>query len=100
MSSIFLGNLLCGIIKNFRIERGTIIQTQYPVTDFIPDADVRTPRSIINTQASVMEYYDKSGQLNTKGNFKDGELDGLWEYFNEDGSLKKTETWKNGVKQE
>ena len=25
--------------------------------------------------------------------------DGLWEYFNEDGSLEKTVTWKNGVKQ-
>ena len=26
--------------------------------------------------------------------------DGLWEYFNEDGSLTQTETYKNGVKQE
>ena len=39
------------------------------------------------------------GKLETKGNYKDGDRVGLREYFNEDGSLKKTETWKNGVKQ-
>ena len=31
--------------------------------------------------------------------FKDGKPEGLWEFFNHDGSLKNTETWKNGVKQ-
>ena len=29
---------------------------------------------------------------------QDGKEEGLWEYFNEDGSLEKTETWKNGVR--
>ena len=32
--------------------------------------------------------------------YKDGKKEGLWEWFNDDGSLKKTETWKNGIKQE
>ncbi|MFL2814748.1 MAG: hypothetical protein ACJ0BU_08310 [Candidatus Puniceispirillales bacterium] len=40
------------------------------------------------------EYYYRNGQLKEKVNLKSGIPDGLWEYFNEDGSLKKTETWK------
>ena len=31
--------------------------------------------------------------------YKDGERDGLWVYFNEDGTLESTETWEDGVKQ-
>ena len=31
-----------------------------------------------------------------KGNDKDGKRDGLWEYFNTDGTLEKTETYKDG----
>ena len=34
----------------------------------------------------------------TKGNYKDGKEDGLHEYFNEDGSLDRTVTWKDGKK--
>ena len=50
-------------------------------------------------------YYKKftdvpfTGEISGKrnGKFKKGKKDGLWEWFNEDGSLKKTETWKNGI---
>ena len=38
-------------------------------------------------------------KFNVKGNYKDGKQDGLQEYFNDNGSLKKTKTWKDGVKQ-
>jgi len=34
-----------------------------------------------------------------KSILKDGKEDGLWEFFNEDGSLERTETWIDGVKQ-
>jgi uncharacterized protein len=46
----------------------------------------------------VEEYYE-NGILKTKGTYKDNKEDGIWEYFNEDGSLQRTETYKNGVKQ-
>ena len=40
----------------------------------------------------------KDGQLKERGNFKDGyEKDGLWEWFDEDGSLTKTKTYRDGV---
>ena len=42
--------------------------------------------------------YHKNGQLWSVSNYNDGELDGHREYFNKDGSLKRTETFKDGVK--
>ena len=40
----------------------------------------------------------KDGQLKERGNFKDGyEKDGLWEWFDEDGNLTKTKTYRDGV---
>ena len=45
------------------------------------------------------ESYYENGQLNSKENYKDGKEHGFWEYFNEDGSLYQTKTWKNGVQQ-
>ena len=42
--------------------------------------------------------YYQNGQLKMKGNLKFGWQDGLWEYFNEDGSLLRTETLKEGKK--
>ena len=35
----------------------------------------------------LVETFHKNGQLETKGNYKNGEPDGLWEYFDEDGNL-------------
>jgi len=36
------------------------------------------------------------GQLYWRGNKKDGKKDGLWETFDEDGNLTKTEEYKDG----
>ena len=35
--------------------------------------------------------------LETKTTFKNGIEDGLWEFFNRDGSLNKTDTWENNT---
>ena len=43
----------------------------------------------------IEEFYE-NGQLKSKGNYKDGKEDGLWEYFDEDGKETKTEEWKGG----
>ena len=45
------------------------------------------------------EWYYDNGKLQELRILKDGKLDGILEYFNYDGSLRFTETWKNGVKQ-
>jgi|TARA_B100000768_G_C10935626_1_gene231483 antitoxin component YwqK of YwqJK toxin-antitoxin module len=39
----------------------------------------------------------KDGFLLFEGNLKDGKEDGLWKFFNEDGTLKDTKTYKDGV---
>ena len=44
----------------------------------------------------AVEYHD-NGQLSFKGNYKDGELHGLFEYFDEEGNLTETVTYENGV---
>ena len=49
-------------------------------------------------QDGLSEEFHENGQLKMRGNFKDGKLNGLSEYFdNEDGNLTSTETWRNGV---
>ena len=40
-------------------------------------------------------FYD-NGQLTYRGNHIDGKQDGLWEYFDEDGNLIETVTYRNG----
>ena len=35
-----------------------------------------------------------------KGNYENDKRDGFWKHFNEDGTLDRTETFKNGVKVE
>ena len=44
--------------------------------------------------------YPFTGEISglQSGSFKNEKREGLWEYFNEDGSLLRTETWKDGVK--
>ena len=43
------------------------------------------------------EYYYENGQLTFKGDYTAGKEDGVFEYFKEDGSFEKKETWKNGT---
>ena len=47
-------------------------------------------------QDGLWESYRENGQLSSTTNYKDGELDGLSEFFDEDGNLTKTETYKDG----
>ena len=42
------------------------------------------------------ESFYENGQLMLKGNYKNNESDGLWEVFDEEGNLTKSETWENG----
>ena len=44
----------------------------------------------------IVEKFHENGQLSRRTNYKDGLRDGLHEWFDEDGNLTKTETWKNG----
>ena len=41
-----------------------------------------------------MRSTTRNGQLQERTNYKDGELDGLWEYFYENGELKTKRTFK------
>ena len=44
----------------------------------------------------LVETFYKNGQFQLKGNLQDGKKDGLWEDFDTNGNLTKTETWENG----
>ena len=42
-------------------------------------------------------FYNSNGQLTGKGNYNDnGERDGIWNWFNENGSVKEIATYSNG----
>ena len=43
------------------------------------------------------ETFYENGQLRERGNFIDGEPNGLRVFFDEDGNLTGTQTWRNGV---
>ena len=42
------------------------------------------------------EMYHENGNIQVKGTFINGKYHGLWNFFNEDGSLEKSETYKDG----
>ena len=42
------------------------------------------------------KYYHENGTLKTEGNVKNGEAEGLWQFYDENGKLIKKETYKNG----
>ena len=44
----------------------------------------------------LWEYYYEDGQLWWKKNYKNGKLDGLWEHYYEDGQLKWKKNYKDG----
>ena len=39
------------------------------------------------TRDGLYEEFHENGQLERRGNYKEGEQDGVWEYFDEDGKL-------------
>ena len=43
-----------------------------------------------------VEYYYENGQLESRGNLKDGKEDGLWEYYYENGELEDRGNYKDG----
>ena len=43
----------------------------------------------------MIEYYD-NGFVKLEGKYKAGKQHGMWKYYTRDGSLKKSETFKNG----
>jgi antitoxin component YwqK of YwqJK toxin-antitoxin module len=42
-------------------------------------------------------FYHPNGKIKVKGQFKNGKKDGLWEYWNEDGSFREKRELKNGT---
>ena len=45
-----------------------------------------------------MDSFFENGIINEKGLYETGKKSGSWEYFNRDGSLRKSETWSSGKK--
>ena len=89
--------ILDGSSKNFveAIDSADLEISDQPIKIITIDKEVNYKEGEKNGE--WLNYYD-NGQLKEKGNHKDGWEDGLWEYFIKDGSLKRTETWKDGEK--
>ena len=53
-------------------------------------------QTLINGNGFYSRYYDNSESLEGEGPVKDGKLDGVWIYYNKNGSLQREETYKDG----
>tara|TARA_Y100001970_G_scaffold64733_1_gene82868 strand:- start:178 stop:726 length:549 start_codon:yes stop_codon:yes gene_type:complete len=54
-------------------------------------------QTLINGNGFYSMYYDYgNGSVEGKGPIKDGRLDGVWKYYNEDGTLKEEKIFKDG----
>ena len=53
-------------------------------------------QTLINGNGFYSTFYKDSENLKSKGPVKNGKLDKLWIYYNEDGSIQKEETYKDG----
>ena len=45
----------------------------------------------------LLEEFHENGQLKERGNYKNGEYDGPWEYFDEDGNPTTPISWIDGI---
>ena len=60
--------------------------------------NIFSPLDFLYRFTGIVESYYENGNLRNKVNYKDGKKDGVWVNFNQDGSLEKTETWKDDEK--
>ena len=57
--------------------------------------ETRAYKDGIEQNRTVFTYHE-NGQLKSRGNVKDGNMDGLWEWFDEDGQLETRGNLKDG----
>ena len=68
----------------------------------IPEIETVTRDGLIYNQdtnepvTGIVESFRDNGQLESRGNFKDGEYDGLYEEFYTNGQLSSRENWIDG----
>ena len=68
-----------------------------PYTKYYPSGQIEIKGNFKDgIPHGLIENFYENGQLESRGNFIDGKLeDGLWEYFDEDGNSISTETYWN-----
>ena len=68
-----------------------------PYTKYYPSGQIEIKGNVKDgIPYGLTEKYYENGQLKTRGNIKNGKPDGLWETFDEDGNLTETRKYKNG----
>ena len=87
-----------GIIQSGRFKNG---RRDGEWLEYYGDGELKVVKNYTDGKLDgLYQKYHLNGQLEMIGNYiiwyRINVRDGLWEYFNEDGSLKKTETWKDG----
>ena len=60
------------------------------------NGQLRSKEKYKNAIRNSGKWYYSNGQLNTKGKYKDGKEDGLWEYYLKDGQLNSKGKYKDG----
>ena len=69
-----------------------------PTFSYYDNGKLKFEGNYINGEDNgIWKYYHYDGSLERTETWKDGKEDGLWKFYHNDGSLEMTETWKNGV---
>lgn len=74
----------------------------YRVSDhYMPSDSVQMTGAFKDYAQTIKEgefiYYTKNGRISSKASYKDGQLDGQKNYYNQDGSLSSTESFVKGI---
>ena len=85
-----IGLILCGLLLSVHSYSQEVIPEVETVTrdGLIYHQDTNKPVT------GIVEEFHENGQLMGRGNFIDGKREGLFEYFDEDGNLTDTRTYR------
>ena len=89
-----------GLSMDDLVERGGLYYEKFTSTPFTGELDEGQHRGSIKNgnREGNWEHYWENGQLGMSGDYKNGKQEGYWEYYSENGQLEGTGTYKNGVK--
>ena len=92
-----LGLVLCGLVLSACFQEPEVSQEPEVFTGpFIVREGITYDQNTNEPVTGIIEEFHINGQLQVRENYIDGVENGLREYFDIDGNLTSTETYKNG----
>ena len=88
-------------VNKYKAVRESSYYKKRPYEKFYENGQLEQRGNLKNKEPDgLWEWFHKNGQLEQRGNYKNGKMDGLREYFDKDGNLTGTKEYKDEVLQE